>query len=225
MGELNQESAKGTAFSSREDPLSWIPRAATKLHSLWLGWTYPFASFGKQVSVHYSCDLGRHIAPLIGMGNGVIIERDCWLNIPDNSRSGSPVIFLGDGCQVGRRCMISAKNRIHVESNVVFAPSALLMDHNHSFEDITTPILSQGITDGGTIRIEEGCWIGFGAAIICGVGELVVGRNSVVGANSVVTRSVPPYSVVAGNPARVVRQFDSHTGRWLKVSTVLAAKD
>jgi acetyltransferase-like isoleucine patch superfamily enzyme len=208
----------GTAFPSREDPLSWIPRAATKLNSLWLAWTYPFAVFGKQVSVHYSCDLGRHIAPLIGIGDRVIIDRDCWLNIPVNSSSGDPVIYLGDGCQVGRRCMISAKNRIHVGSNVVFAPSALLMDHNHSFEDVTIPILSQGITSGGTIRIEEGCWIGFGAAIICNVGELIIGRNSVVGANSVVTRSVPPYSVVAGNPARVVRQFDAQKKEWVKVS-------
>jgi acetyltransferase-like isoleucine patch superfamily enzyme len=206
-----------TAFPSFEDPLSWIPRIATKLNSLWLAWTYPFASLGNHVSVHYSCDLGRHIAPLIGIGDRVIIDRDCWLNIPVNSSSGGPVIFLGDGCQVGRRCMISAKNRIHVESNVVFAPSALLMDHNHSFEDVTIPILQQGITDGGAIRIEEGCWIGFGAAIICSWGELVVGRNSVVGANSVVTRSVPPYSVVAGNPARVVRQFDSQKGQWVKV--------
>jgi acetyltransferase-like isoleucine patch superfamily enzyme len=89
------------------------------------------------------------------------------------------------------------------------------MDHNHAFEDVTVPIALQGTTKGGTIRIEAGCWIGFGAAIVCNEGELVIGRNSVVGVNSVVTRSIPPYSVVSGNPARVVKQFDPMKGKWV----------
>ena len=67
----------------------------------------------------------------------------------------------------------------------------------------------------GTIRIEEGCWIGFGAAIVCGQGELVIGRNSIVGANSVVTRSVLPYSVVTGNPARVAKSYDPSREQWV----------
>ncbi len=66
----------------------------------------------------------------------------------------------------------------------------------------------------GTIRIEEECWIGFGATIVCTQGELVIGRHSVVGANSVVSRSIPPYSVVSGDPARIVKQYDFSKGKW-----------
>jgi acetyltransferase-like isoleucine patch superfamily enzyme len=81
-----------------------------------------------------------------------------------------------------------------------------------------------GINDGGKIRIESGCWIGFRAAIVCGKGELVIGKNSVVGANSVVTRSVPPYSVVTGNPARVVKQYDVAKGKWVLGSAKITAQ-
>jgi acetyltransferase-like isoleucine patch superfamily enzyme len=97
------------------------------------------------------------------------------------------------------------------------------MDHNHAFEDVNVPIKDQGITPGGTITIEEGCWIGFGAAIVCGKGDLVIGKHSVIGANAVVTRSIPENSVVTGNPARVVKQFDPAKGEWVLGSRTLTA--
>jgi acetyltransferase-like isoleucine patch superfamily enzyme len=89
------------------------------------------------------------------------------------------------------------------------------MDHNHAFEDVTVPILRQPMTQGGRIRIEEGCWVGFGVAIVCSRGELVIGRNSVVGANSVISHSVPECSVVVGNPARIVKQYDPLKKTWV----------
>jgi acetyltransferase-like isoleucine patch superfamily enzyme len=89
------------------------------------------------------------------------------------------------------------------------------MDHGHAYEDIGVPIREQGVTEGGRIRIGQGSWIGFGAAIVCPKGELTLGRNCVVGANSVVMRSFPPYSVISGNPARVIKQYDPAKNRWV----------
>jgi acetyltransferase-like isoleucine patch superfamily enzyme len=155
-------------------------------------------------------------------GNSVWLDGNVWLNIPFIPEGTEPVIVLDDGCKIGRRCMISAQNRVHLEKDTVFGPHVLVMDHNHAFEDVTVPIGLQGTTEGGTIRIEEGCWVGFGAAIVCGKGELVVGKNSVIGANSVVTRSIPPHSVVTGNPARVVKQFDPAKGKWVLGTTILS---
>jgi carbonic anhydrase/acetyltransferase-like protein (isoleucine patch superfamily) len=51
--------------------------------------------------------------------------------------------------------------------------------------------------------------------IICEEGELIIGRHSVVGANCVITRSIPPYSVVAGDPARIVKQYDFAQNKWV----------
>jgi acetyltransferase-like isoleucine patch superfamily enzyme len=206
-----------------EDPLNWITRIANKLRTLVMQKLYPFAAMGNNFYVHYSLDLARSIAPYIKIGDSVLLEREVWINIPETPRTPEPVIVFEEGVKVGRRCVISAINRIHFERNVVFAPQVLVMDHNHAFEDVSVPIKYQGITRGGTIRIEEGCWIGFGAAIVCGKGELVIGKHSVIGANAVVSRSIPPHSVVSGNPARVVKQFDSAKGEWVLGSAALSS--
>lgn len=203
------------ARTSFEDPLHLIPRILTKLHSLWLSWTYPFASVGHHFSVHYSCDIRRAIAGSIKIGNDVLVGRNGRVDVPQDPTRNEPVIVIDDRCTIGPRATVLAINKIHIERDVIFGPSVLLMDHDHEFKDVTVPIGRQGTTKGGTIRIEEGCWIGFGAAIVCSRGELVIGRNSVVGANSVVTRSVPPCSVVTGNPARVVKRFDPLKGEWV----------
>jgi acetyltransferase-like isoleucine patch superfamily enzyme len=205
-----------------DDPLSLITRFANLFRRLWMVSTYPFVSVGKGLRVHYTCDLRRRTAAGVKIGDAVWIESDVWINIPELRPNAEPVIIFDDGCKVGRRCVISAMNRIHFEKNVIFAPSVLVMDHNHGYEDVTRPIVDQGVTEGGTIRIEEGAWIGFGVAIVCNKGELVVGKNSVIGANSVLTRSVPPYSIVSGNPGRVVKRYDFAKGKWVLGAGVLA---
>jgi len=121
---------------------------------------------------------------------------------------------VDDNCIVAFGSIISAKNRIHLERDVNVAQQVLIMDHNHAYEDIEVPIVKQGITEGGRIRIGEGSWIGHGAAILCSRGELTIGRHCVVAANSVVTRSIPDYSVVFGIPATIIRQYDPETRAW-----------
>jgi acetyltransferase-like isoleucine patch superfamily enzyme len=200
---------------SFEDPSYWIARAHRKVHSLWLTRTYPFASIGHHFSAHPSCDIRRSVSGYMRIGNSVLLERNVRLDIPIAPTKEELVILIGDGCAFGQRATILAINRVQIDQNSIFAPSVLIADHNHEFEDVTLPIREQGGTRGGTVRIEEGCWVGFGSAIVSTQGELVIGRNSVVGANSLVTRSIPPYSVATGNPARVVKHFDSEKGEWV----------
>jgi len=196
------------------DPFSLVPAIWNKLHTMWVVSTYPFVSVGKRVWFHYSCDLNRSVASHMKIGDSVSIDRGVWLNIPAPPETDEPTIILDNGCRIGRGVQISAKNRIHLERDVMVAGYAFMTDHNHAFEDVTVPTAHQGITEGGTIRIEEECWIGFGVTIVCSQGELVIGKHSVIGANSMVTRSIPPYSIVSGNPARIVKQFDPEKNSW-----------
>jgi acetyltransferase-like isoleucine patch superfamily enzyme len=199
-----------------EDPFVRFGQALTKARTLWMGWTYPFAGFGRDVSIHYTCDIRRPASARIRIGDSVYIAANCWISVPAESDGDEPAIVFGSGSKIGRNATIAAKNLIHFEEDVLLGPGVLVTDHSHEFADIHTPIHAQGVTPGGRIRVERNCWLGRGAAVICTSGELVIGRNSVVAANAIVNRSVPPYSVVAGSPAKIVKRFDLGTGQWVK---------
>jgi acetyltransferase-like isoleucine patch superfamily enzyme len=189
-----------------EDPFEVFLRALTKIYSRWVTAVYPFAAVGRNLSIHYTSRLSRRLAPRVKLGNSVIIRKDSWLNLPQTH--GALNIVIDDGCRIGPQSVISAKNYIHLEEDVIVSSSALIMDHNHAFEDVTRAIMDQGVTEGGRIRIGQGSCIGHGVAIICSKGELNLGPYCVVVANAVVTRSFPAYSVISGNPASVIAQVD-----------------
>jgi acetyltransferase-like isoleucine patch superfamily enzyme len=196
------------------DPLELLPRGLTKLYSIWIGLTYPFASKGRNCSFHFTSQLDRQRAVRISLGNSVSLRKDAWLSVATEDPTGEPVIVIDDNCHVGYGSIISAKNRIHLERDVLVGQQVLIVDHNHQYEDTTLPILDQGITEGGRIRIGQGSWIGRGAAIVCSRGQLTIGRNCVIAVNTVVTRSIPDYCLVWGNPATIIRQYDPEMRAW-----------
>jgi acetyltransferase-like isoleucine patch superfamily enzyme len=199
-----------------DDPLSVTTRVLSKLRTIWMGLTYPFARFGRGVSIHYSADIRRSGSNRISIGDSVYIARDTWLSIPKPAIAAEPAIILESGCKIGRRCTISASNLVHLGADALLGPSVFITDHSHEFSNPELPIHAQGLTAGGTIIIGPNCWLGHGAAIICTSGILSIGRNSIIGANSVVTHSVPPFCVAVGSPARIVRRYDAEHGKWIK---------
>ena len=196
------------------DPFEFLPKGLTKLHSIWVGLTYPLASKGRNMSLHFASHLDRQKAARISLGDSISMRKDAWLNVATEDTTGEPVIVIDDNCHIGYGSIISAKNRIHLERDVIVGQQVLMVDHNHAYEDITMPILDQGVTGNGRIRIGQGSWIGRGAAIICPRGELTIGRNCVIGINSLVMRSIPDYSVVFGSPAAIIKQYDPETRTW-----------
>lgn len=199
-----------------DDPLMWVSRFRTKAHSIWLKLSYPFVGFGRKVSIHHSCEIRRSHSHKIRIGDFVLLDREVWLNVPVVSANSEPALIIGSGTNVGRRSVISARNQIHIQENVLFAPAVFVTDHNHEYTNPDVPISEQGITGGGTIVIERNCWLGYGSMVLAGKGDLVIGRNSVVGAYSVVTESCPAHSVLVGNPARVVKALDPASGKWTR---------
>ena len=101
---------------------------------------------------------------------------------------------------------------VTVGNNVIMAQHVGISGLNHGYMDIHTPIRDQKCT-ALTVTIEDDCWIGTNAVITAGV---TIGRHAVVAGGSVVTKDVPPFSIVGGNPARVLKQYNETSGLWEK---------
>lgn len=133
----------------REDPLRLLARIPNALYSAWVRATYPFASIGRDVQIHHTWDFRRYLAHRVKIGNSVFIGKDVHFGVYClNEEKGEPMIVIEDGCGIHRNTQISARNCIHIERDVIMGPAALIMDHNHEYEDVTLPITKQGITQG-----------------------------------------------------------------------------
>src|ERR1700744_1119602 len=120
-------------------------------------------------------------------------------------------VFIGDNTLIGMSNVIIGP--VTIGSNVIFAQHIVLSGLNHEYRDINVPIVNQKVTV-TPIVVEDDCWIAANSVITSGV---TIGKHSVVAGGSVVTKNVPPYSVVAGNPAKIIRQYDEKTGEWERV--------
>ncbi|HWQ12206.1 MAG TPA: acyltransferase [Roseiflexaceae bacterium] len=145
-----------------------------------------------------------HACPAgISIGAESFVMKNAILHVYNFRDLPHAGISIGARSLVGEACILRGQGGVTIGDDVYLAPLVQVLAVNHVFHDTTRPISHQGITCQG-ITIEDGAWIGAGAIILDGVR---VGRNAVVGAGAVVTRDVPPYTLVAGNPARVVRDL------------------
>ena len=120
-------------------------------------------------------------------------------------------VYIGDRTRIGLGNTIIGP--VMIEDDVIFAQNVVLSGLNHAYQDIETPIHKQPIST-AQIIVKSGAWIAANSVITAGV---TIGKNSVVAAGSVVTKNVPDYSVVAGNPARLIKQYNSETKTWERV--------
>lgn len=107
---------------------------------------------------------------------------------------------IGDCSGIGiNACIIGA---VHIGSNVMMGPDCVMLTQNHAFDKIDVPMNAQGLQSEKPIYIGDDVWIGQRVIILPGVR---IGKGAIIGAGSVVTKNVKDYDIVAGNPARVIR--------------------
>ena len=135
--------------------------------------------------------LGKHM--LDACGTDVNIEHGAWFG------SGKGIV-LGDRADIGMDALVIGP--VQIGADVMMGPRCVLLASSHATARTDVPMNTQGFLPDDPIVIEDDVWIGAGTTILPG---RRIGRGSIVGAGSVVTRDVPPYSVAVGNPARVVK--------------------
>lgn len=161
-----------------------------------------FGEFGSKSVISLPCRLGGTQA--VSVGSGVYLGPGCWVQTLHVAGHPEPRLSIGDRTNASGTCVLSAALEIVLEPDVLLARNVYVSDHIHAYEDPSEPVHTQGLAKLAPVRIKRGAWLGQNVVVCPGV---TIGSGSVVGANSVVTRDIPDYSVAVGAPARVVKQF------------------
>jgi acetyltransferase-like isoleucine patch superfamily enzyme len=145
----------------------------------------------------------------IEIGAGTLVMHGAILHVYNFRALPNAGIRIGRDSLIGEYNVLRGQGGIQIGARVYTSPMVQMLAVNHVFDDPTRPIVEQGITARGIV-VEDDVWIGSGAILTDGV---QVGKGAVVAAGAVVNQDVPPHTVVAGVPARVIRNLEAEVAR------------
>jgi acetyltransferase-like isoleucine patch superfamily enzyme len=135
------------------------------------------------------------------IGANTLLEPGVWITAPGNAR-----VRIGEGTFLNLGVMVASVELVEIGSHCMLANGCFVTDGSHRFDDPHRPVTWQGFTTKGPTRIGDNVWCGANVVVTSGV---TIGERCVIGANSVVTGDVPPRSIAAGAPARVLKSIES----------------
>lgn len=128
-------------------------------------------------------------------------------------QSLEPKLIIGDNCSIQHAVHIYCAKKVEIKKGCLIASGCMITDENHGMDPLKGYYISQPLLIKPTL-LEEGVWLGENVCVLPGV---TIGKYCVIGANSVVKRDIPDYSIAVGNPAKVVKQYNFETQNWEKV--------
>lgn len=178
-------------------------RFKTKLYTMWV--STEFKHLGHSSSISYPIDLrgGQYIS----IGNEVTIGKRSVITAWDtygNNRF-KPDISIGNCCSIGDDCHFTSVNSIIIGENVLMGKKITITDNGHGdtiFQQLTIPPIKRPLFTKGSVIIDDNVWIGDKVTILPNVR---IGKNSIIGANALVSKDVPPNCIVGGNPATIIK--------------------
>ncbi len=169
----------------------------TKTKSIWF---ILYQIFGMHLPVSRRFPLAKKIRGFFGRriltycGKNVNIERGAYF---------TPSVSIGDHSGIGVNCELNGGSApITIGNNVMMGPEAIIYTSQHNFERTDIPMQMQGVAKCAPVKIGNDVWIGRRVIIMQGI---EIGDGAIIGANAIVTHDVPPYAVVGGVPARIIK--------------------
>jgi acetyltransferase-like isoleucine patch superfamily enzyme len=210
--------------------------AVPRLQSRWKRLTTILASYGIVSFVSLGLDviytrlrfpdarLVRHPIHIRGrqftdFGVRLTTGRGCRIDAFSSKARQEPLIKFGADVQINDYVHIAAVESVTICNHVLIASRVFISDHNHGAYSGDEPHSSPDIppTDrplsSAPVVIEENVWIGESASILAGV---TIGRGAIIGAQSVVNRSIPAFCIAAGAPARILKTYNFDARRWIR---------
>ena len=161
-------------------------------------------------NITFTSPLSLHGGKYVTIGDNFGCDQRFRLDAYDEflGDNFNPEIIIGNNVSIQKDCHLAAINKIVLGDNVLLASKVYISDHSHgeiNLEAIKLPPSQRKLFSKGPVIIEDSVWIGEGVSVLPNV---TIGENSIVGANSVVTKSFPKNSVIAGNPAKLIRTLN-----------------
>lgn len=181
-----------------------------KIYSLWIGHKFNNYNLGFKWPANFI--LGSQYFKI---GNktcfGKLADLTAWDKFPiydGSTQTLNPSVSIGENCNFGDYLHLTCINRIQIGNNVLTGRWVTITDNGHGttdYDSLTVPPAKRSLYSKGPVIIEDDVWIGDKATILPGV---TIGKGAVIAANSVVTKDVPPHSVAAGNPAKIIKSYN-----------------
>ena len=189
------------------DFISYIKKIVDGFHSKWL--SFSFGHFGQNSYVGNLKLL--YGSKYVTMGDNSDISDDVVIEVYSSYRGQqffTPELQIGNNSHIGEQSHLTCINKISIGNNVRMGRKVFITDNAHgasSRELLDIAPNMRPLYSKGPVIIEDNVWIG---EMVCIMPGVTIGHGSIVGANAVVTHDVPPYCIVGGNPARIVKKLD-----------------
>lgn len=215
----------------KAEPLNSTKRLIRLLFPRWLinffrgAGTSILASYFKRRNVARTAFIDKSVHVLgwrsVVIGEDTILSQGCWLNV-NHRNEHQDKIKIGKRSYIGRDNFFTSGALIELKDYAMTSVFCSFIGSSHYFSDPFRPYIWSGVLDDAEITLGVNCQLGAGVTI---VGNVKIGHGCIIGANTLVNKNVPPFSVVVGNPGRVIKRYDVETKTWIAADLFTAEKE